>query len=333
MKIVSKVLACCVIFTSACTSLDSNKPDSVDNSESRSLRWLKQQQHNDGHWGDKQNQIELTSLATLAFLFQRETPDASSEYGETVKNGLEALMRDVEAGTERTGETDALLTYCLSEAFGTTRHPMLLKSLNVQTNRLDFAHATHWHVRAAKSLSFIDAYRPVGIQGLKTIRRGFTNSTTNMYNQTTRLILGLYSGDALLQKFSSNTLRSLDLAKWKTQEDPMSLALLLSYEFYYTSGEDRKRWQSVVLDVLKRQNINIQKKAGWWTPEGLGITTSGLQQYSDHEREVYVTSMVVLMIPPPRRNLPLNSVPAIKIQEEIKLEPDPDDIVIRNPEL
>lgn len=333
MKIVSKLLACCVIFTSACTSLDSDKPDSVDNSESRSLRWLKQQQHSDGHWGDKQNKIALTSLATLAFLFQRESPDVSSEYGVAVKRALEVLIRDVESGTERTGETDALLTYCLSEAFGTTSHPMLLKSLDVQTNRLDFTKGTHWHVRAAKSLSFIEAYRPVGIQGLKTMCRGFTNSTSNMYNQTTRLLLGLYSGDALLQKFSSNTLRNMDLAKWKTQEDPMSLALLLSHEFYYTRGEERKRWQSVVLDVLMRQNINIREKAGWWTPEGLGISNSGLQQYSDRERAVYVTSMVVLMIPPHRRNLPLNSLPAIKIQEELKLEPDPDDIKVEFNEL
>jgi tetratricopeptide (TPR) repeat protein len=321
-------------FTLASAKLDSHKPDSVDNSSARALRWLKQQQHNDGHWGEKQNQIELTSLATLAFLLQRESPGVSSEYGETVKNALEALMRDVESGAQRTGETDALLTYCLSEAFGITLHPMLLKSLDVQTNRLDFTQTTHWHVHAAKSLSFIDAYQPVGKQGLRTMCRSFPSNTTNMFNQASRLLLGMYSGDAMLREFSLQTIRNMDYTQWKTQENPVSLALLLSHVLWYSGGKDWERLQEFILDVIKRQNINIREKVGWWTPEGLGITTSGIQQYSDHERAVYVTSMVVLMIPPPGRNLPSVSDPAIEVKEELKsFKPDPDDIVIRNPEL
>ncbi len=229
MKIVIKLLACCVFFTSACTTLDSDGPGYVDNSETRSLRWLKQQQHSDGHWGDKQNKIALTSLATLAYLSHGETPDSATEYGETVKNALEALMRDVESGAARMGETDALLSYCLSEAFGLTLHPMLLKALDVQTNRLDFTQATHWHVRAAKSLSFIDAYRPVGKQGLSTMCGSFPNNTTNMVNQASRLLLGLYSGDEMLREFSLQTIRNMDFTQWRTQENPVVLSLLLSH--------------------------------------------------------------------------------------------------------
>ncbi len=335
MKIVFKLVACCVLLTLSCTALDSDEPDSDDNSGSRTLRWLKQQQHSDGHWGEKQNQIALTSLATLAFLFQREIPGASSEYGETVKKALEALVRDVESGAARTGETDALLTYCLSEAFGITLHPMFLESLDVQTNRLDFMQATHWHVRAAKSLSFIDAYRSVGKQGLSTMCSSFSNNPTNMFDQASRLLLGLYSGDALLREFSRKTIHSMDLTQWKTQESPMSLALLLSHEFMYTGGKDWERWREFFLDVIKRQNINIREKVGWWTPEGLGITTSGLQQYSDSERAVYVTSIVLLLIPPPGRNLPLVSEPAIKVKDAVKgsFDPEPEDIKIEFNEL
>ena len=325
-------------FTLASTKLESDKPDGADRHwavQLSGLRWLKRQQHSDGHWGEKQNQIALTSLATLAYLSHGETPDSSTEYGETVKNALEALMRDVETGAERTGETDALLTYCLSEAFGITLHPMLLKALDVQTNRLDFTQATHWHVRAAKSLSFLDAYRPVGKQGLKTMCSSFPNNTTNMVNQASRLLLGLYSGDAMLREFSLQAIRNMDFTQWKTQENPVSLLLLLTDGFYWTGGKDWERWRSIVLADVKARQIR-KGKLGWWTPECLGITTNELQNYTQSEREVYLASIILLANPIPGRyqSSALGQRQAIEVKEELKsFKPDPDDIVIRNPEL
>jgi hypothetical protein len=290
------------------------------------LRWLKQQQQKDGHWGENQNRVVLTSLATLAFLCNEVTPDNSREFSETVRNALEALMRDVEAGAERTGETDALLTYCLTEAFERTLNPSLSKAVEVQTNRLDFTHPSYWHVYAAKSLSLSGAFGSFGREGTKAMFGRFPANTTNMFNQATCLLQGMYAGDAMQRASSFKALRQMDLAQWKTQDDAMRLALLLSHVFYHVGGQEWVSWQKLFFDDLYKKQF-VHGKLGWWTSEGLGMTTRGLEKYTQREREVYITSIALLTFPP-ERNLPV-FIQAVKVVEELKpVVVDPDDIKV-----
>ena len=110
MKVVIHIVTCCLLFATACTTVDPVPPPKVEVATLASLRWLKQQQKKDGHWGEKQNKVVLTSLAALAFLSNQINPGNSPEFSETLEKALSVLLRDVESGIERTKEDDALLT-------------------------------------------------------------------------------------------------------------------------------------------------------------------------------------------------------------------------------
>jgi hypothetical protein len=329
MKVVIHIVACCLLFATACTTVDSVPPPKGVVDRLASLRWLKQQQHKDGHWGEKQNRVALTSLASLAFLSNEVKPGNSPEFGETVKEALSVLMGDVESGVERTQEDDALLTWCLSLGFGMTQHPYLLKALTVQTNRLDFTQATHWHVFTASELRLTKDFNAFGKQGLATLLRTYPCHTNDKMHQATCLLIGMYGGDSIRRDSSLQTLRQMDFTQWKAQDDAMSLALLLSKVFFYIGGKEWVSWGKPFFDDLYNTQTQ-QGKLGWWTPEGLGITKRGLEKYTQREREVYITSIALLTFPPER------CLPTFIKAEEIELKPivaDPDDIKVEIIEL
>jgi len=61
-----------------------------DESVLKALRWLKEKQHDDGSW-DNKNEVAMTGLALLAYLGHCETPE-SPEFGETVLNATIFLI-------------------------------------------------------------------------------------------------------------------------------------------------------------------------------------------------------------------------------------------------
>jgi hypothetical protein len=61
-----------------------------DESVLKALRWLKEKQHDDGSW-DNKNEVAMTGLALLAYLGHCETPE-SPEFGETVLNATVFLI-------------------------------------------------------------------------------------------------------------------------------------------------------------------------------------------------------------------------------------------------
>lgn len=328
MQVFIHIVACCLLFAMACTTVDPVPPPKVEVARLASLRWIKQQQKKDGHWGEKQNMVALTSLAALAFLSNQINPGNSPEFSETLEKALSVLLRDVESGIERTNEDDALLAWCLSVSFEMTLNPNLSKALTGQTNRLDFTQATRWHLYAAWELRLTQEFNTFGKQGIATLLKTYPCHTNDMMNQSTCLLQGMYGGDSMRRDSSLKALRQMDLTQWKAQDYAMPLALLLSQAFYYIGGQDWRSWNKLFYENLYNTQTRSGKR-GWWTPESLGITTRGLEKYTQREREVYITSIALLAFPPERHLSSYIREEPAKIKEETyKFVPEPGDIII-----
>ncbi len=90
----------------------------------RALRWLKKNQLPDGSW--PQNKAAMTGLAVLTFLAHGEIPGSTCpEFGETVRKGIEFLIRSQNAASGRISSSysHAIATYALCEAYGMTMNP------------------------------------------------------------------------------------------------------------------------------------------------------------------------------------------------------------------
>ncbi len=98
----------------------------------KALRWLKWKQNSEGSWPG--NKPAATGLAILTYLAHGETP-SSEEFGDTVKRGLEFLIRSVHEKNGKTvidgadGNEYAFLIamYALCEAYGMTKNPNALE--------------------------------------------------------------------------------------------------------------------------------------------------------------------------------------------------------------
>ena len=291
--------------------------------EQSTLSWLKDQQQSDGHWGTAEHRVELTSLVALAFLSQGETP-VSDKYGKTVENALRALVRDVESETDQSGESRALLAWALAEAFGFTRVPMVLDAARVQAGKLNFDQATPWHALAAQALLLSGSCPELGKQGIATMHSGFPSQTNSILNQATHAILAMQVSDRNQVISYLEAVRRLSPARWRTHENPLPSAVMLSTALLWTGGRDWQEWHKVFYtDVVSRQ---IKRKTlGWWTTESMGLTPRQLPDLAGAERNIYVTCMVLLTFPPSRRlpsfkHLDAPGKASTDADEEIKVE-------------
>ena len=85
----------------------------------KALGWLKLTQNEDGGWGT--NGVADTALSVLAYLRHGET-DCSSDFGDTVRNAAEYLVRAVERGKVTEAEMP-LTAYALADFHGITGNP------------------------------------------------------------------------------------------------------------------------------------------------------------------------------------------------------------------
>jgi|APCry1669188970_1035186.scaffolds.fasta_scaffold23949_1 Squalene-hopene cyclase C-terminal domain len=96
----------------------------------RALRWLKQNQNDDGSWPGTDSPTAMCGLALLCYMAHGETP-ASKEFGPTVEKAIRYLL----SAQEPTGRFKkagsnysyghAIATYALSESYGMTQMVML----------------------------------------------------------------------------------------------------------------------------------------------------------------------------------------------------------------
>ena len=104
----------------------------------RALRWLKENQEEDGSWRtqtgprDRNHRTGVTGLGLLAFLAHGETP-ASKEYGRTVHRAIRYLVDNQNDRGEFLDPSikpegaycHAIATYAIAEAYALTRIPQL----------------------------------------------------------------------------------------------------------------------------------------------------------------------------------------------------------------
>ena len=92
----------------------------------RALRWLKTQQRPDGSWAGRSGTLNMTGFVVLTYLSRGIKPGADPEFGETLRKGVEYLMRN--------RHKDAIALAALAEAYGLSRNPnireIVEKSLN-----------------------------------------------------------------------------------------------------------------------------------------------------------------------------------------------------------
>ena len=94
----------------------------------RALRWLKMQQRPDGSWQGRSGSLNVTGFAVLTFLSRGIKPGADPEFGDTVRKGVEYLMRN--------RHKDAIALAALAEAYGLSRNPNIRAIVEQSLNDL-----------------------------------------------------------------------------------------------------------------------------------------------------------------------------------------------------
>ena len=94
----------------------------------RALRWLKTQQRADGSWAGRSGTLNMTGFVVLTYLSRGIKPGADPEFGETLRKGVEYLMRN--------RHKDAIALAALAEAYGLSRNPNIREIVEQSLNNL-----------------------------------------------------------------------------------------------------------------------------------------------------------------------------------------------------
>lgn len=290
----------------------------------RALSWLVSEQHDDGYWGSHDRRVALTSLATLAFLYQGETP-TSRNYGKNVENALRALIDDATATAEIDQTDRAILTWCLAEAYGLTKIPLLLDPLEKHAAALETLSPSPWHAFAAHALFLSGATSNTGKQTLARLRPAYAANADSRLGQATHLLVMMWTGDWKKTPPYLERLRRQDPAQWRTGHQPLQTASVLSLTLFSVGAKDWTEWNRTFYPQLVRSQI-VKKELGWWTPQCLGVgdttETSGM---SPGDARIYTTSLMMLTLQQ-RRILP-SFRPAV--EDDTNQLDDEDEIDIR----
>lgn len=262
----------------------------------RGLSWLVQNQRPDGYWGTDRHRVALTSLATLAFLSHGETP-ASRDYGKAVENALRALLHETEGESDLPRAEAVIVTWCLAEAYGLTRVPMLLDAARKQSAHLNATSATAWHVFAAHSLYLSGANPDAGKKLLADLYAGRTNG---VLDQATQLLLVTWSGNWKNSAPYLDGLRQQGTANWREAHLPLQTAFVLSIALLHVGGTDWLEWNRQFYPDLVKNQV-CWGDHGWWTPESLGVRdTPEVRGMSSDDVRIYTTSLMLLTLQRPR---------------------------------
>ncbi len=287
------------------------------------LSWLAHQQRPDGYWGNNEHRVALTSLATLAFLSHGETP-SSQKFGETVENGLRALLQVSNKSPDLSPSDRALITWCLAETYGMTRNPTVLDSARTHASLLDSQVASHWNVYAGHSLVFSGAAPERGKELLSSQRTIYAHRVDDLMDRTTYSLLLAWASNREPNGFNHDAEDGKHRKDWRKTECPLQTAFLLTQSIYQIGGKAWEDWNNIFFPELVRSQ---RRKAnnGWWSPKSLGVSnTQEADGMTAKESRIYATSLM-LMTFPRRRNLPSFQ----QLPEDSKKEPcDEDDIII-----
>lgn len=160
----------------------------------RALRWLKTQQQPDGHWEGHSGSLHMTGFVVLTYLARGIKPGADPEFGETLRKGVEFLMRQ--------HSKDAIALAALAEAYGMSHNPNIREIVEQSLNDLaDRMKETIWgpykdgskaveprdltkltfYVMALRSAQLSRFKIPNLQKGLDKLREGFLHQANKKY--------------------------------------------------------------------------------------------------------------------------------------------------------
>ena len=160
----------------------------------RALRWLKTQQQPDGHWEGHSGSLHVTGFVVLTYLARGIKPGADPEFGETLRKGVEFLMRQQ--------SKDAIALAALAEAYGMSHNPNIREIVEQSLNDLaDRMKETIWgpyrdgsknveprdltkltfYVMALRSAQLSRFKIPNLQKGLDKLREGFLHQANKKY--------------------------------------------------------------------------------------------------------------------------------------------------------
>ncbi len=160
----------------------------------RALRWLKTQQQSDGSWAGRSGSLNMTGFVVLTYLSRGIKPGGDPEFGETVRKGVEYLMKK--------RYKDAIALAALAEAYGLSRNPNIREIVEQSLNDLaDKMKETIWgpwkdgsknveprdltkltfYVMALRSAQLSKFKIPNLQKGLDKLREGFLHQANKKY--------------------------------------------------------------------------------------------------------------------------------------------------------
>jgi len=294
------------------------------------LRWLRDQQQDDGGWGNGKYRPGLSGLATLAFLGHGETPD-SPEFGPTLNRAFHYLAANV--NPQANMYEQAIVAYALAEGYGMTRSPSLREPLHQsvslllqaqQTPKKEPIYTGGWRYSILSDdsdtsvtgwcVQALLAARLAGVEVPQSVFDGASQFLWNMYRDggfgyerpsasSSMTAIGvlcqafLGHGNDPRMKEATDRLRALRF-DWEKSEAPLGMVVYLWYyatqALFQAGGDAWKNWNEQFRDPLIRR----QAEDGHWDLPAMS------KEKEFNQPPVYSTALCALMLEVYYRYLP-----------------------------
>jgi len=284
-------------------------------SEISALNWLKAKQNEDGTWGEEESKDVLTPLVVLSFISPGETP-SSAEYGNTVKKGIKAIVDRMDDTSRELPEPAKTITiWCFAETYGMTAIPMLKPYLEEWLKGRDFNISSPWAQWALHSCFIAGVGEEKGMEeNFNAFSKYFENSPRNLLDLSSHIYASLRSkkGKENIQLFKQ--LWAMSPGEWRESKKPMLTALSINKVMWDAPLKQEMKWNKqfwteIWASQIKNNNI------GYWSEKTIGIGNDyAILNLSEDDKQIYITSMVIIAIPPSRR-LPTFKVPTEKAED------------------
>ncbi len=156
-----------------------------------------------------------------------------------------------------------------------------------------------WHGRAMVAVSIAQNDPDSGRQALTAVQSSLPDRPDRLLNQATHLYLAGQLGDQQRARHHLEAIRRLNPGRWSETEDPWRTAPMLSLALLWYGRGDWEEWSQKAIPKITG---NQQRRGGlgWWAPRSVGRATTGVRGLSRQERDIYVTSLMLMSFPPHR---------------------------------
>ncbi len=254
------------------------------------LRWLKNNQRNDGSWKCYQSDQGGTALALLAFLGHNETTD-SAEFGQTVQKALEFLVTNVDREGMVFGRNmyaQGLVTLALSEGYTMTGSPAVREPLErlvgaiIKTQRVRKSNPKDvggWRYTTVDDRSDVSVAGWM-VMALKSARNAGIEVPQETLDMATQYLWHMYSGPGF----------GYSVAQPETKPGTTAIGVLCMQ--FLGHGKDRR--VKTALDYLRQQKADWQQTRGnfvmyWWYYITQAMFQAGESHWTYWNRQIQET--------------------------------------------